>query len=65
MDPNYNAVYGISAIFTLLGLFTVLFTYFICQLGKTGDTSQADNLDNKGQLISNTNSKLFIGTKKQ
>ena len=51
MDYNYNAVYGFCAILTLLGLFIVLFTYFLCQLLNTEYTSQADNLDNTQVLI--------------
>ena len=51
MDFNYNAVYGFCAILTLLGLFIVLFAYFLCQLLNTEYTSQADNLDNTQMLI--------------
>ena len=51
MDFIYNAVYGFCAILTLLGLFIVLFTYFLCQLRNTEYTSQADNLDNTQVLI--------------
>ena len=51
MDYNYNAVYGFCAILTLLGLFIVLFTYFLCQLGNTGYNFQADNSDNTQVLI--------------
>ena len=51
MDYNYNAVYGFCAIFTLLALFIVLFTYFLCQLGNTGYNSQSDNSDNTQVLI--------------
>ena len=48
---NYNAVYGFCAIFILLSLFIVLFTYFLCQLGNTGYNFQADNSDNTQVLI--------------
>ena len=51
MVHNYNAVYGLCAILTLLPIFIVLFTYFLCQLRNIGSTSQADDLDNTQVLI--------------
>ena len=51
MDYNCNAVYGVCAILTFLGLFIFLFTYFLCQFRSIGYTSQPDNLNNTQVLI--------------
>ena len=51
MDYNCNAVYGVCAILTFLGLFIFLFTYFLCQFKSIGYTSQPDNLNNTQVLI--------------
>jgi hypothetical protein len=51
MDYNCNAVYGVCAILTFLGLFIFLFTYFLCQFRSIGYTAQPDNLNNTQVLI--------------
>ena len=51
MDNNYNVIFGLCAIVTLLALFIVLFTYFLCKLENIGNNYQTDNSDNTQVLL--------------
>ena len=51
MDNNYNVIFGLCAIVTLLALFIVLFTYFLCKLENIGNKYQTDNSDNTQVLL--------------